>query len=1292
MRFSMFKEMGARSASARAPTDSDRRPDTAAPRGTTTPGIMHRPTQLFVGLFAALSLAPFLPRAAAQTPVVVPNPEDCSLVEACGGCEGAAITDFAVRAASVPPWQMQPKTLMVDAFDPTLGQLVKAEFIFTPDISIDFGLENLDPQGPCVGGSVQMQSGITVLLAELPSVTLTQPITLTENFLPLSPFDGTVDFAGASGDSNLVIENTPYPTFCVDDPLDLASLTAPAGTELSFTASTINATSQGSGCGAIQIKAVTMIGLRVDVKYTYCPNVRPILQDDDAETCQGVPVNINVLANDSDPDGQIDCTSIDILSGPTNGTASPVNCVGLSPCSGCRVRYTPNAPFTGVDSFVYRVMDNDGCWSDPATVMVTVLASPTAVNDQGFSCQGDPVTIDVLANDGDVDGTIDCGSIVITTQPTGGSVVISPSCNGPEPCANCVLVYTPNGSFSGSDSFGYRVSDGDGCQSNEATVSISVNARPVTNPDGAAFCQGTSRQINVLANDSDPDGQLDCASLVVITQPAHGTAMVSNCTGLSPCTGCRIVYTPLGSYAGPDSFTYQVTDNSGCASDVEVVNINVRALPVANNDAGLTCEDEFVDIDVLANDSDPDNLLDCTSITITDQPDHGSVSLVGCVGTEPCTGCVVRYTPAANYSGPDSFKYVVDDATLCTSNEATVNVTVRSAPVTQADQATTCSGQSVDIDVLANDQDPDGVIDCGSIVITSQPANGTAVITAGCTGNEPCNTCFIRYTPTGAFVGAVQFSYTVADATGCVSNQTNVTVNVTARPTTVDDAAEICQGETVTIDVLDNDSGPYDAMTVEIVDQPTNGIILSVDPVSGEVTYRSDGIFCGGQDVFTYRVSSLTDCDSQPATVRVTVRCGPVANDDAIVFDPSTIGPVDVDVLENDFDPDGPIDCASLMIITPPTHGTAVISAGCVGVEPCNGCFVTYTPDGTFDDFDSFVYQITDSDGCVDTARVVIQLEFSCADETNRRVPGALLLFPEFDSREGIMTMVTVTNTLTSNLASDVDLEFVYRREGDCAEFNRTETLTPADTLTLIVKNHVPDPERGFLYVVARCPESGEPIAYNGLIGQYVVFNGLQAFSYSVNAVAFEGIGGNPDPQCPQYARTDIDGDGIHDLDGLEYTRAPDQLVIPRFLGQNRDVHSELVLVGLSGGAAFTTTIDLLVFNDNEELFVRTHTFDCWTRVDLDSIAGVFTNEFLLTQTMHDIQEIVGAVGRKSGWILIDGSLAESTERQINDPAVYAVLVECVGGSRCVADLPFELCEQGNGDLFPTTPAGDPND
>ena len=70
-----------------------------------------------------------------------------------------------------------------------------------------------------------------------------------------------------------------------------------------------------------------------------------------------------------------------------------------------------------------------------------------------------------------------------------------------------------------------------------------------------------------------------------------------------------------------------------------------------------------------------------------------------------------------------------------------------------------------------------------------------------------------------------------------------------------------------------------------------------------------------------------------------------------------------------------------------------------------------------------------------------------------------------------------------------------------------------------------------------------------------------------------------------------------------------------------------------------------------------------------------------------------GVVGRiadqESGWIKIDGNVAQSTSTSILDPAFYAVLVEAVGEDRFVADLPFEKCTQSNGDLFPQANGGD---
>ncbi len=134
--------------------------------------------------------------------------------------------------------------------------------------------------------------------------------------------------------------------------------------------------------------------------------------------------------------------------------------------------------------------------------------------------------------------------------------------------------------------------------------------------------------------------------------------------------------------------------------------------------------------------------------------------------------------------------------------------------------------------------------------------------------------------------------------------------------------------------------------------------------------------------------------------------------------------------------------------------------------------------------------------------------------------------------------------------------------------------------------------------------------------------------------------------------------------------------------------HVPRVLLGLSGGAVFQTVVDFLIYNDNEEVFSAQRQFQCWERVPLDTISSVFTNEFLKT-TDHALNEPLGATARESGWIHLDGSVAFSTVEQIDDPAIYAVLVERVSRGAGAADLPFECGSQCNGTLWPNGPLGD---
>jgi hypothetical protein len=289
------------------------------------------------------------------------------------------------------------------------------------------------------------------------------------------------------------------------------------------------------------------------------------------------------------------------------------------------------------------------------------------------------------------------------------------------------------------------------------------------------------------------------------------------------------------------------------------------------------------------------------------------------------------------------------------------------------------------------------------------------------------------------------------------------------------------------------------------------------------------------------------------------------------------------------------------------------------------------------------------------------------------RNPGSLLLYPEFDNRAGVVTVLTITNTATN--VGDVQVEFVYigrygagGTEINCEEFNRTAVLTDNDTLTLITNAHNPQQEQGFVYAFAR-ETVATPIVHNWLIGNVMTVDGLAAFEYSVNPVSYEAFAG------------ETNGNGLRDLDGVEYEQSPGQILVPRFLGQGGPFSSELILIGLTGGAQFWTTVDFLIYNDNEEIFSAEYTFRCWKRVYLLDVSGIFHNNFLKNFTNTNPLEMLGDPTIETGWFRFWGAIASSTTTSIQNPAVYGVLVERIG-NRGAADLPFETGLNPNGKLY----------
>ncbi len=260
---------------------------------------------------------------------------------------------------------------------------------------------------------------------------------------------------------------------------------------------------------------------------------------------------LNVLANDSDPDG--DALQLIGVSTPANGQVQ---------ISGDLVLYTPSPGFIGTDSFGYTVEDGFG-GQDGATVVIIVSSPntrPVANDDNATTQRGVAVTIDVLANDSDADG--DALNIVAFTQPASGSV----SQQGEQ------LVYQPAAEFAGDDQFSYTISDGRGGQ-DTAQVSITVlfaNRPPVANPDEASGPAGVPIVVDVLANDFDPDG--DPLTVISVDRiSVAGADVVINDDG-------TVSFTISETCSGRNLFRYTIADPFG-ATDSALVTVTRTGNP-----------------------------------------------------------------------------------------------------------------------------------------------------------------------------------------------------------------------------------------------------------------------------------------------------------------------------------------------------------------------------------------------------------------------------------------------------------------------------------------------------------------------------------------------------------------------------------------------------------------------------------------------------------------------------------------------------------------------------------------
>jgi hypothetical protein len=286
--------------------------------------------------------------------------------------------------------------------------------------------------------------------------------------------------------------------------------------------------------------------------------VQPVANDDFADTDGNNPVTVNILANDAvstDSKLSLDPTSVKIISMPAHGTVSVSKTTG-------EVTYASVGFFMGTDTFLYTVADSAGVVSNPAAVSI-IVHRPTANDDFADTDGNNPVTVNVTANDTDPDGNdqLDLTSVAVTRPPAHGTVSIDKTTGA--------ITYTALGDFQGTDSFNYTITDKPGAVSAPATVTIVVH-RPTAIDDAAHTTAGQPVAIDLLANDTDPDGndQLDPTSVAVRSGPLHGTVSVDPGTG-------QATYTPAAGFVGTDVFTYTVTDKPGAQSKPASVRVRV---------------------------------------------------------------------------------------------------------------------------------------------------------------------------------------------------------------------------------------------------------------------------------------------------------------------------------------------------------------------------------------------------------------------------------------------------------------------------------------------------------------------------------------------------------------------------------------------------------------------------------------------------------------------------------------------------------------------------------------------
>jgi hypothetical protein len=340
---------------------------------------------------------------------------------------------------------------------------------------------------------------------------------------------------------------------------------------------------------------------------------------------------------------------------------------------------------------------------------------------------------------------------------------------------------------------------------------VCESSAPEALDDGATVAEDTSIDIDVLANDSDPDG--DPLTVVGVSDPAHGTAAV---------VGNSVRYTPDPNFNGPDSFTYTIDDGDE-GSAIALVSVTVQPVndvPLASDGSATTPSATPVVVDLAQLVSDVETSDGDLTYVIDQAPLHGLLS-----GAGPA----VTYTPDSGFGGLETFVFHVVDrgdpdgcgvpgsscAAALGSAMATVSIAVETPsnppPVVDAGpDVASAEGDSVLLDGLASDSEPVAVawtatpgpdVDPDAICTFTDAADPTT--TVRCTDDGRWTLILAADDGTNA---------TVTDTATLTLTNVAPVVNITAPPS----GGSVGLGETLLLEASVADAGKNDTHTCSI--------------------------------------------------------------------------------------------------------------------------------------------------------------------------------------------------------------------------------------------------------------------------------------------------------------------------------------------------------------------------------------------------------------------------------------------------------------------------------------------